>query len=78
MPGTFKETYVTGTRTGQYQTIDMFSLTGMASNNNSSLTLATPTTEIETRKFYSPPSLTPILTRYSICHNSQRLIRLGE
>jgi hypothetical protein len=72
LPGTFKETYVTGTRTGQYQTIDHFSFTGMASNNNSSLTLATPTTEIETRNFSNGD------VRYSICHESLRLIWLGE
>ena len=78
VPGTFKETYVTGPRTGQYQTIDHFSFTGMASNNNSSLTLATPTTEVETRNFYSPPSTTSILTLYSIGHTSLRLIWLGQ
>jgi hypothetical protein len=72
VPGSYLGTFLTGPRTGQTYQIDKFSLSGMASNDNKVLTLATGTTEVETHTFSNGD------VRPEICHRSRVLIWLGE
>jgi hypothetical protein len=72
VPGSYMETILTGPRTGQTATIDTLSLSGLASNNHSTLTLSTHTTTVETRT-YSNGNVS-----HAICHRSRVLIWLGE
>ena len=71
-PDSYTSTFLTGPRTGQTCTIDHFTLSGVASNDNKVLTLSTPTTEVETHNF-SNGDVWP-----AICHRSRVLIWLGE
>jgi hypothetical protein len=72
VPGTFKGKVLTGPRTGQTYWQTPFSLSGMASKDKKTLTLATESPEIET-SYYSDMDVF-----YSICHRSRALIWLGE
>ena len=76
VPGTFQGTVLTGPGAGSTFTIDQFSLTGLMSINNETLTLATdvPTQETQT---ITPPSDPPFV-RYRICHRSRVLTRMGN
>jgi len=77
VPGSFIGTFLTGPRTGQTYTVDQFTLSGMASKDNKVLTLATPTTEVETHTYFDVNG--HILAVWSsICHRSRGLIWLGE
>jgi len=77
VPGSYLGTFDVGPRTGQTLSIDVFSMTGYASNNNMTLTLSTPEPEIETHTYYKTDG-TPPDVHYMICHRSRVLIWLGN
>ena len=77
-PGTFKATDLNldGSDSGSTWEIDQFSLVGLVGNNNSVITLATATPQIETQTFTGGPQAGT--QRQRVCARSRTLIWLGN
>jgi hypothetical protein len=73
VPGTFQGTFLQGPRTGQTFTVDKLDMTGLLTNENKVLTLASVQAEQETVTFSGPPS--PLLRR--VCHRARTLSWIG-
>jgi hypothetical protein len=76
VPGTFTSIFLTGPRAGLTFTVDQFTLVGTASKDNKVLTLATPTTEVETHTYNNADGSTNVWP--AVCHRSRVLIWLGK
>ncbi len=72
VPNSYVGTFVAGPRTGQTVTIDNFELAGIASVNNMTLTLATPSPKVETHTFSNGD------VQKRICHRSRVATWLGN
>jgi hypothetical protein len=72
VPGTFVGTFIQGPRSGQTYTIDNFHLTGLLTNDNKVLTVATSQAEVETQTFSNGD------VRPRVCHRSRILTWIGE
>jgi hypothetical protein len=71
-PGTYVGRFIQGPRTGQTFTVDKLDLTGLLTNENKVLTLATVQAEVETVTYQGTDN------RTRVCHRSRTLSWIGE
>jgi hypothetical protein len=71
-PNTFVGKFFQGPRTGQTFTVDKLNLTGLLTNENKVLTLATVQAEVETVTYEGADN------RTRVCHRSRTLSWIGE
>jgi hypothetical protein len=72
VPGTFLGTFVQGPRTGQTFTVDNIQLTGLLTNENKVLTLASTQAAVETVTYSTGE------VRQRVCHRSRVLSWIGQ